>query len=50
MGVYPKPFLDRSRETIAAIQERVVGGVKGGTIEHAEVAPKPKVQSPQAAH
>ncbi|HSK74436.1 MAG TPA: NADH-quinone oxidoreductase subunit M [Pyrinomonadaceae bacterium] len=48
MGVYPKPFLDRSRETIAAIQERVVGGVKGGTIEHAGA--KPKVQTPQAAH
>jgi hypothetical protein len=32
MGVYPKPFLDRSRETVVAIQERVIGGAKGGTI------------------
>lgn len=32
MGVYPKPFLDRSREAVVAIQERVVGGAKGGTI------------------
>jgi NADH-quinone oxidoreductase subunit M len=31
MGVYPKPFLDVSRESIAAIQERVLHQA-GGTI------------------
>lgn len=34
MGVYPKPFLDRSRETIVAIQERVMHRA-GGDVEHA---------------
>jgi NADH-quinone oxidoreductase subunit M len=38
MGVYPKPFLDRSRESVVAIQERVAGGA-GGTIEPAGDAP-----------
>lgn len=33
MGVYPKPFLDRSRETIVAIQERVMHRA-GGDVEH----------------
>ncbi|MBA2379759.1 MAG: NADH-quinone oxidoreductase subunit M [Blastocatellia bacterium] len=36
MGVYPKPFLDRSRESVVAIQERVVRQA-GGTIEQAQV-------------
>jgi len=35
MGVYPRPFLERSRESVVAIQERVVKQA-GGTIEHAE--------------
>lgn len=37
MGVYPKPFLERSRQTIVAIQERVMGQA-GGTIEKTEPA------------
>lgn len=37
MGVYPKPFLDRSRETIVAIQERVMHRA-GGDVEHAATA------------
>jgi len=36
MGVYPKPFLDASRESVVAIQERVVRQ-SGGTIEKAEI-------------
>jgi NADH-quinone oxidoreductase subunit M len=32
MGVYPRPFLERSRETIVAIEQRVMGQA-GGTIE-----------------
>jgi len=38
MGVYPSPFLNRSREAIVAIQERVMGQA-GGTVEKAETAP-----------
>lgn len=43
MGVYPAPFLNRSREAVAAIQERVMPQA-GGTIEKAEV------KSDAAAH
>ena len=32
MGVYPKPFLDRSREAVVAIEQRVMGQA-GGTID-----------------
>jgi NADH-quinone oxidoreductase subunit M len=32
MGVYPAPFLNRSKESVAAIQQRVSGEEKGGTI------------------
>ena len=35
MGVYPAPFLNRSRESVVAIQERVVKQA-GGTIDKAE--------------
>lgn len=46
MGVYPKPFLDRTRASVVAIQERLTGRA-GGTIEHAEKVPENK---PEAAH
>src|SRR5690606_30383104 len=36
MGVYPKPFLDRSREAVVAIQQRVMMQA-GGEVDHAEV-------------
>lgn len=39
MGVFPKPFLDRSRKSVVAIQERVMGQA-GGTIEKTANAPK----------
>ena len=42
MGVYPRPFLDRSEVTVKAIQERVVLQA-GGTIEHAETIRKGEV-------
>jgi NADH-quinone oxidoreductase subunit M len=32
MGLYPSPFLNRSKEAIVTIQERVIGGEKGGVI------------------
>ncbi|MFN6962832.1 MAG: NuoM family protein [Pyrinomonadaceae bacterium] len=35
MGVYPRPFLDRSQEAVVAIQERVVKQA-GGSVEHAD--------------
>lgn len=35
MGVFPKPFLKRSQETVVAIKERVVGQA-GGTIDKVE--------------
>ncbi|HEY0429383.1 MAG TPA: NADH-quinone oxidoreductase subunit M [Pyrinomonadaceae bacterium] len=35
MGVYPAPFLNRTKESVAAIQERVLHQA-GGTIEKAE--------------
>jgi NADH-quinone oxidoreductase subunit M len=37
MGVYPAPFLNRTKETIMAIQQRVSGGDKGGSIDKVEV-------------
>jgi NADH-quinone oxidoreductase subunit M len=39
MGVFPKPFLNRSRDAVVAIQERVMGQA-GGTVEKTENAPK----------
>lgn len=36
MGVYPTPFLNKSKATVVAIQERVVGSEKGGSFEKAE--------------
>jgi NADH-quinone oxidoreductase subunit M len=32
MGVYPHPFFAKSQESVKAIQERVVGKTKGGTV------------------
>ncbi len=37
MGVYPAPFLNRAKESVSAIQQRVIGGDKGGSFEKAEV-------------
>jgi NADH-quinone oxidoreductase subunit M len=37
MGVYPAPFLNKSKEAVVSIQQRVVGGEKGGSFEKAEV-------------
>ena len=36
MGVYPKPFLSRTREAVVAIQQRVMHQA-GGTVEQAQV-------------
>ncbi|MBS1792880.1 MAG: NADH-quinone oxidoreductase subunit M [Acidobacteria bacterium] len=39
MGVFPKPFLNKSRDAVVAIQQRVVGQA-GGTIDKADATPK----------
>jgi NADH-quinone oxidoreductase subunit M len=50
MGVYPAPFLNRSRESVVAIEERL-NKQAGGTIDKADVAsPESKVPSPKSAH
>jgi NADH-quinone oxidoreductase subunit M len=49
MGVYPAPFLNRSREAVAAIEERLTKQA-GGTIEQAEISPKTKVEAAESAH
>ncbi len=49
MGVYPAPFLNRSREAVVAIEERLTRQA-GGTIEHAEVSPKKEANSLPPAH
>ncbi|MEZ5345316.1 MAG: NADH-quinone oxidoreductase subunit M [Pyrinomonadaceae bacterium] len=40
MGVYPRPVLETAKESIVAIQKRVVGETKGGTIT--ELKPEKK--------
>jgi NADH-quinone oxidoreductase subunit M len=42
MGVFPKPFLNRSRAAIVAIQERVVGQAGGSIVEN---SPETKVET-----
>lgn len=37
MGVYPKPILDSSKDAIVAIQKRVIGETRGGTIAKEKV-------------
>jgi NADH-quinone oxidoreductase subunit M len=49
MGVYPRPFLDRSREAVVAIEQRLTRRA-GGTVEKAETAPQPKTIVIEAAH
>ncbi len=49
MGVYPRPFLDASKSSIVAIQQRVMHQA-GGEIEKAEAAPKSEVPSSKSEH
>jgi NADH-quinone oxidoreductase subunit M len=37
MGVYPRPFLDASKASVLAVQERVTGRQAGGEIEQADI-------------
>lgn len=52
MGVYPSPFLNRTKETIVSIQQRVVGvdKTKEKTIEHANKNPESEVKSLEPGH
>lgn len=45
MGVYPAPFLNRSKQAVAAIQERVVGKDAART-----TAPKAATENHEAGH
>jgi NADH-quinone oxidoreductase subunit M len=46
MGVYPRPFLDASRDSVVAIQQRVMHQA-GGEVEQADASAVPV---PQAKH
>jgi NADH-quinone oxidoreductase subunit M len=39
MGVYPKPFLDTSKDSVLAVRDRIIGKQKGGSFEKAEANP-----------
>ena len=45
MGVYPAPFLNRSKDAVIAIQKRVSVEDKGGTIEKVEVKSEKHVKT-----
>jgi NADH-quinone oxidoreductase subunit M len=49
MGVYPRPFLERSREAVVAIEQRLTRRA-GGTVEQAERGAKPKTIVVEAPH
>ncbi len=46
MGVYPAPFLNRSKEAVVSIQERVIGGDKGGSFDKVEVKKETEAAKP----
>jgi len=48
MGVYPRPILERSRESVVAIQQIVNGETRGGEIE--KVGTKPKDENSKSDH
>ena len=47
MGVYPRPFLDTSRDAVLALEQRVMRSA-GGTFDQAEA--KPAVETQKADH
>jgi NADH-quinone oxidoreductase subunit M len=44
MGVYPKPFLDTSKDSVLAVRDRIIGKQKGGSFEKAEINPAQKIE------
>jgi NADH-quinone oxidoreductase subunit M len=50
MGVYPKPFLNASKEAIVAIQQRVVGSEKGGSFDKVANSPASDLPVVKAEH
>ena len=49
MGVYPAPFLNRSKDSVVAIEERLMKQA-GGTFEKTESKPKTEVKNVKAEH
>ena len=47
MGVYPRPFLDASRESVNAIQKRVMQQAGGDVEQHASAV---EVKTPEGSH
>ena len=44
MGVYPKPFLDTSKDSVIAVRDRIIGTEKGGSFEKAEANPAQSIE------
>ncbi len=44
MGVYPKPFLDTSKDSVLAVRDRIIGKQKGGSFEKAEINQPQKIE------
>ncbi|MGI8639269.1 MAG: complex I subunit 4 family protein [Pyrinomonadaceae bacterium] len=38
MGVYPKPFLNASKDSVLAVRDRIIGSQKGGTFEKVQIS------------
>ena len=45
MGVYPKPFLNTSRDSVLAVRDRIMGTQKGGSFDKAEINPALSIES-----
>ncbi len=45
MGVYPKPFLNASQDSILAIRDRIIGKQKGGSFDKAEISAPPLIEA-----
>lgn len=45
MGVYPKPFLNASKDSVLAVRDRVIGKEKGGSFEKAAMNLEPQTET-----
>ena len=48
MGVYPKPFLNASQDSILAVRDRVIGTQKGGSFNKAQINQTPTIEIKQS--
>ena len=48
MGVYPKPFLNASQDSILAVRDRVIGTQKGGSFDKAQINQTPTIEIKQS--